>query len=61
MQAPKVNELDLDSMLERAEITTGILRVVYALQEIKDYTKENAAQELLEVLNDRGYLDHGFI
>ncbi|MEK5100933.1 hypothetical protein MKX83_02920 [Cytobacillus sp. FSL M8-0252] len=61
MQVPKVNELNLDSMLERAEITTGILRVVYALQEIKDYTKENAVQELIEVLHDRGYLDHGLV
>jgi hypothetical protein len=56
MREPNVNELDLDSMLERAEITTGILRVVHALHEINDYTKEHAAQELIKVLNDLGYL-----
>lgn len=43
-------------MLTRSEVTVGILRVIYALREINDYTKENAAQELIKVLNDLGYL-----
>ncbi|RDW15960.1 hypothetical protein [Oceanobacillus chungangensis] len=56
MQEPNVKELNLEEMLSRSEITVGILRVVYALQEVKDYTKENVAQDLIKVLSDMGYL-----
>lgn len=57
MKAPKVNELDVDQMLTRAEVTTEVLRVVYALQYVEDYTKENAAQDLIKFLHHMAYLE----
>lgn len=58
MRATNVNELDIDQMLTRSEVTAGILRVVYALHEIGDYKKEDAVKELVKLLDQLGYLDN---
>lgn len=58
MKSPNVKDLNTDAMLERSEVTTGILRAVHALKNIDDYKKEDAANELVRLLCDRGYLDH---
>jgi hypothetical protein len=57
MIVPSINELKIDDMLTKAEITVGILRVVHGLHLIEDYTKENAAQDLIKLLSEMGYLD----
>lgn len=57
MKAPNVNDLDTDQMLTRSEITAGILRVVYSIQYVDDYTKEDASQALINLLDSMAYLD----
>ncbi|MFZ3577488.1 hypothetical protein [Virgibacillus sp. DJP39] len=57
MKAPKVNELNIDEMLTKAETLVGVLRVVYGLQNIEDYTKKDAAEELIKFLDRMGYLE----
>lgn len=57
MKARNVKELDLDAMLDRAKITAAILEIAYNLQEVEDYTRENAAQDLIQFLADLDYLE----
>lgn len=57
MKAPNINALDIDQMLTRTEITAGILRVVYSIQYVDDYTKEDASQALINLLDSMTYLD----
>lgn len=49
--------IDVSRTLERFEVAKSIMEVVYGLIEIEDYSKEAAANELLEFLNDNGYLN----
>lgn len=58
MTPPNVEELDIDAMLEKAEVTVRILRVVYNLQFVDGYKKEHGSQELIKLLHDMTYLDH---
>lgn len=50
MTGTNINDLNIDEMLIKAETTVAVLRVVYNLQEVDDYTKEDAAQELMDFL-----------
>lgn len=56
MEIPKVNKLEIDEMLEKSEITAEVLKIVFTIQKFDDYTKEDAAQELIKLLHYMGYL-----
>jgi DNA-directed RNA polymerase specialized sigma54-like protein len=57
MRSPNVKELDINEMVIKAQTASGVLRVIYNLLEIEDYTKEDGAQDLINFLSDMGYLD----
>jgi len=50
MGPTNINNLNIDEMLLKAETAVSVLRVVYNLQEVDDYTKENATQDLVDFL-----------
>jgi len=45
-----MREYDIDAMLENSEYVTGILEVVHALQKTDSYTKQDAVNDLMELL-----------
>jgi len=56
MNKINIDKLNLDEMLLRAEMTTGILQVIYALKEVDDYSKDDAAEQLLKLLDENELL-----
>ena len=57
MKAPNVNELNIEAMLTHSNVAGGVLRVVYNLENVEDYTKKNAIEDLINFLGTNGYLE----
>ena len=52
-----VSTLNIESMLNQSTVAEGILRVVYNLENVEDYTKKNAIEDLINFLGTNGYLE----
>lgn len=55
----KIDHEMLCDLLGKAELTSALMSVVFALQTDNNYTKEEATKEILDIISEK--LDLGFV
>jgi len=51
----RLNEIEIQEMLHKAEIKTDILSIAYNLLTDEKYSKQEASKELVEFLDKHGF------